>query len=181
VEERGVRCWRERLAGLSGIKVGICWQGNPANTNDHRRSVPLEAFAPLAELSGVRLVSLQHGFGTEQLAAWAGKASVLRLAEATADPAQSWVESAALVCALDLVVSVDTAIVHLAGALGRPVWVALPAVPDWRWLLGRDTTPWYPTMRLFRQTRPNDWNEVFLQIRAALAAWPEPIRTARQT
>jgi Tfp pilus assembly protein PilF len=168
VDEKRIHFWRERLGGLPGVKVGICWQGNPANTNDHRRSVALKAFVPLAELPGVRLTSLQHGFGTEQLAALAGKGSVLNHFNAAIDTAQAWVESAALLCALDLVISVDTAVVHLAGALGRPVWVALPFVPDWRWLLGRETTAWYPTMRLFRQTRLNDWSEVFLRIREAL-------------
>jgi ADP-heptose:LPS heptosyltransferase len=89
-------------------------------------------------------------------------------AQAMEDPAESWLETAALISALDLVVTVDTALAHLAGALAAPVWVALPFRPDWRWLLEREDSPWYPTMRLFRQQRLDDWPGVFSQIADAL-------------
>jgi len=160
--------WRDRLAAVSGFKVGICWQGNPGHKHDRLRSVPLVQFAPLAEVPGLRLVSLQQGPGREQWAALAGHWPVVDLPGQAEEPSQAWMETAALVCALDLVITVDTAVAHLAGALGVPVWVALPFSPDWRWLLGREDSPWYPTMRLFRQARPGDWAEVFGRIAVAL-------------
>jgi len=161
--------WRDRLAAIPGFKVGICWQGNPQNTNDRRRSVPLTQFAPLAAVPGVRLVSLQHGPGSEQLTALAGPWTIVDLLGQAEESAQGWVDSAALVRALDLVITVDTAVVHLAGALGVPVWVALPFVPDWRWLREREDSPWYPTVRLFRQTTLGDWDTVFAHMAAELA------------
>jgi len=162
--------WRDRLAAVSGFKAGICWQGNPANKNDRRRSVPLAQFAPLAAVPGLRLVSLQKGPGREQWTALAGQWPVLDLPGDGEESSQAWVDTAALVCALDLVITVDTAVAHLAGALGVPVWVALPFSPDWRWLLGRADCPWYPTMRLFRQTRLGHWPDVFERIAAELKA-----------
>jgi len=160
--------WRDRLAAVSGFKVGICWQGSPGHKNDRRRSVPLAQFAPLAEIPGLRLVSLQKGPGREQWAALAGNWPVVDLPGQAEEPSQSWVDTAALVCTLDLVITVDTAIAHLAGALGVPVWVALPFSPDWRWLLGREDSPWYPTMRLFRQSRHDHWPDVFERIAVEL-------------
>jgi hypothetical protein len=167
-EEARVARWRQRLADLPGHKVGICWQGSRTNTNDARRSVPLSQFAPLAEVSGVCLVSLQRGPGSEQVAAWTGPGRIVDLSDPAQSGSESWTESAALMRALDLVISVDTAVAHLAGGLGVPVWTALPFVPDWRWLQGRNDSPWYPTMRLFRQTRLGDWNDVVLRLREAL-------------
>jgi hypothetical protein len=164
---RVARC-RQRLADRPGYKVGICWQGSRTNTNDARRSVSLSQFAPLAEVPGVCLVSLQRGPGSEQVAAWTGPGKIVDVSDPAQSGSESWLESAALILALDLVISVDTAVVHLAGGLGVPVWTALPSVPDWRWFQIREDTPWYPTMRLFRQTRLGDWDEVFLRIRDAL-------------
>jgi len=163
-----VEHWRDRLAAVSGFKVGICWQGYPGHKNDRRRSVPLEQFVPLAEVPGLRLVSLQKGPGSEQWTALAGHWPVAGLPGQAEEPSEGWVDTAALVCALDLVITVDTAVAHLAGALGVPVWVALPFSPDWRWLLGRADSPWYPTMRLFRQTRLGHWSDVFERIAAEL-------------
>jgi tetratricopeptide (TPR) repeat protein len=161
--------WKERLAHPSAFNVGICWQGNPDHRNDRRRSVPLSAFAPLAGVPGVRLVNLQYGPGRDQLAEMKEQFQVTNWLEQT-DPGDSpWVESAALVKALDLIVTVDTAVAHLAGALGMPVWVALPSVVCWRWLLEREDSPWYPTMRLFRQQQPGDWSGVFERIAEALS------------
>jgi len=130
--------------------------------------VPLEQFAPLAEVPGLRLVSLQKGPGSEQWDAQVGHWPIVDLPRQAEEPSRAWVDTAALVCALDLVITVDTALAHLAGALGAPVWVALPFAPDWRWLLGREDSPWYPSMRLFRQTRPGGWSEVFERIAVEL-------------
>jgi tetratricopeptide (TPR) repeat protein len=152
---------RTHLAGVSGVKVGICWQGSPHHRHDRRRSVPLTQFAPLASVPGVHLISLQRGPGQEQWHTMAESWPVVELPGLEQEPAPAWVETAALLGALDLVITVDTAVAHLAGALGVPVWVALPFLPDWRWLLGRQESPWYPTMRLFRQTRPGYWPDVF--------------------
>jgi hypothetical protein len=162
--------WRDRLAGMQGRKVGISWQGNPHNRNDRARSVPLAAFVPLAHVPGVVLVNLQRGFGSEQLAELAGKAEIVDLLDQAQESGDAWVDSAALIAALDLVITVDTAVANLAGALGVPVWLALPFTPDWRWLLDREDSPWYPTMCLFRQTRPGDWPEVFARLASRLQA-----------
>ena len=159
VDPNRVERWRTRLDATPGFKVGICWQGSTVHKNDHRRSVPLSRFAALAEVAGVQLVSLQLGFGAEQIAS-AGF-EVRELADRTLDPGESWLDTAAILCALDLVIAVDTSVAHLAGVMGRPVWVLLPFAPDWRWLLGREDSPWYPTMRLFRQKQSGDWAELF--------------------
>jgi len=174
-----VETWRHRLAETRGLKVGLCWQGNPRERGDRQRSVPVEQLAPLAEIPGVRLVNLQRGPGIEQLARLGGRFTIWDPPGWPKDPAESWRETAGLVAALDLVITVDTTVAHLAGALGTPVWVALPLAADWRWLLNRDDSPWYPTMRLFRQTRPGgDWADVFARLADALRQrrqmMPEP-------
>jgi Flp pilus assembly protein TadD len=158
--------WRDRLP-QGGRTLGIAWQGRADYRDDRRRSIPLAAFAPLATLAGVRLVSLQKGFGTEQLATAAWRDQVIDFG-AGLDRDGAFVDSAAILQSLDLVVTSDTALAHLAGALGRPVWVALCRRPDWRWGEAGDGSPWYPTMRLFRQDAPGDWADVFARIAAAL-------------
>jgi Flp pilus assembly protein TadD len=160
--------WRTRLAAIPGFKVGICWQGNPQFKRDRLRSVPLASFAPLAAVPGVCLVALQRGQGLEQIAQQSQKLSIVNFPGRSEDPADSWLDTAALIQALDLIISTDTAVVHLAGALGAPTWVALSFIPDWRWLLNREDSPWYPTLRLFRQRKPGDWPEVFQRIATAL-------------
>jgi len=154
--------WSEELSKVPGFKVGIVWQGSPDNKCDRMRSLPLMEFAPLAGLPGVHLFSLQVGPGREQLAALDSLFAVTDLGSRF-DPT-SFEDAAAAIMTLDLVVTVDTALAHLAGALGAPVWLVLPFAPDWRWLLGREDSPWYSSMRLFRQARPGDWAEVFERI-----------------
>jgi Flp pilus assembly protein TadD len=156
--------WQRQLSGVEGLKVGIAWQGNPEHPRDRRRSVPLLAFAPLAGVPGVRLVSLQKGPGREQLPAMADRLGLLDMA----DHLQDFADTAALISHLDLVITVDTAVAHLAGALGIAVWLALPSTPDWRWLRERENSPWYPSMRLFRQSTWGDWPEVFERLTEAL-------------
>lgn len=156
--------WSERMSSDPAFKVGIAWRGNPAHKRDGRRSVALSTFAPLAGVPGVRLISLQVGPGREQLADHAEEWNVFD----PGDQLEDFADTAGLLSHLDLVVTVDTAVGHLAGALGVPVWVALPRAPDWRWLLERDDSPWYPSMRLFRQTAPGDWTEVFQRMTDAL-------------
>jgi tetratricopeptide (TPR) repeat protein len=157
-----VEQWRKRLSQLDGFKIGISWQGNPKFRGDNFRSIPLRYFAPLAQVPGVHLISVQKGVGTEQLAEFRKLFPVMDLASELGD----FADTAAVLKNLDLVITSDTAVAHLAGALGVPVWVALSIAPDWRWLLDRADCPWYPTMRLFRQKAFGDWSEVFARIAA---------------
>jgi tetratricopeptide (TPR) repeat protein len=159
--------WQARL-GESGFRIGIAWQGS-GNRIDVGRSVPLEMFARLAAIPGVRLISLQKGGAVEQLRAGSRALPVEVLAEDFDSGPQAFLDSAAVMAHLDLVITGDTALAHLAGALGRPIWVALKHVPDWRWLQDRADCPWYPTMRLFRQYRRGDWDGVFVAIQDELA------------
>ena len=167
--------WRSQLSSLKGFKVGIAWQGNPEHQRDRRRSVGLLTFEPLARVPGVRLVSLQKGPGSEQLRDIEDRLSVLDVADRLGD----FADTAALLSNLDLVITVDTAVAHLAGALGIPVWVVLPLDPDWRWLLDRQDSPWYPSMRLFRQTAWGDWTGVFERVTEALRRQVEVDRSKR--
>jgi tetratricopeptide (TPR) repeat protein len=152
-----VQAWQRELQTLPGFKIGIVWQGNPKQGDDHYRSAPLRHFAPLAQVPGVRLLSLQVGHGREQLAH--SSFPITDLGNRF-DP-NSLHDLAAVLMNLDLVVTVCTSAAHLAGALGRPGWVALRYAPDWRWFLDRSDSPWYPTLRLFRQSRFDDWSDVF--------------------
>lgn len=159
--------WRQLLSG-EAFNIGICWQGNPARKIDARRSIPLAAFAPLAQVPRVRLISLQTTHGLDQLARLPdGMQVVVPDADFDAGP-DAFADTAALMQGLDLIVTSDTAIAHLAGALARPVWVGLQWMPEWRWMLGRSDSPWYPTMQLFRQRSPGEWTHVFDAMRAAL-------------
>lgn len=160
------RAWHERLTGTPGLRVGIAWRGNPQHSGDRQRSIPLERFEVLA-LPGVQLFSLQKDCTAaegEVLSRWG--------AENLADELTDFDATAAVVTNLDLVVSCDSSVAHLAGSLARPVWVALPFAPDWRWLTQREDSPWYPTMRLFRQPRPGEWRAVFERVARALQSAP---------
>jgi Flp pilus assembly protein TadD len=150
------------------MHVGLVWQGNTSHKGDRFRSIPLEKFAPLARVEGVRLVSLQKGFGSEQVEKCREELKVLEWSDPSDTTTEALLDTAAMMTCLDLVIAVDTSVAHLAGALGVPVWVAMPMANDWRWLLDRDDTPWYPTMRLFRQMRLGDWDEVIERMAAAL-------------
>jgi hypothetical protein len=164
-----VEYWRQELSTLSGRRIGIVWQGSPTYNSDTRRSIPLTEFAPLARVPGVHLISLQKGLGVEQLKALPEGFRVLDLSERLDQTAGPFMDTAAVIMNLDLVIAPDTAIAHLAGALGARVWVALATSPSWRWLLDRDDSPWYPTARLFRQRENGSWLGVMEQIAEALA------------
>ncbi len=145
------------------FRIGIAWQGNRGHKGDRWRSFPLHHFAPLAKLPGVCLISLQKGDGTEQLAELAGRFPVGKLTRRKGDreDRRDFLDTAAVIGQLDLVVTPDTSLAHLAGGLGVRVWVPLSTVGEWRWLIDREDSPWYPSMRLFRQTDFGDWASVF--------------------
>jgi tetratricopeptide (TPR) repeat protein len=158
------------LLDPEAINIGISWQGNPDRKIDAGRSIPLAAFLPLSRVPGVRLVSLQRGHGVEQLASLPSGMNVVDAGPQFDAGPDAFADTAALLPALDLVVSADTAITHVAGALGHPAWLVLTRVPDWRWQLGRSDSPWYPTVRLFRQQRLDDWDGVLAQVATAAAS-----------
>src|SRR5262249_6387827 len=142
------------------FRVGIAWQGDPTYRWDRQRSIPLVNFAPLAAVEGVQLISLQKGPGVEQLSEVAERFAVRDLAACLDVAKGAFRATAAIRKNLDLVIAPAPAVAHLAGALGVPVWLALPAQPHWVWMLDRDDSPWYPTLRLFRQ-RHAGWDDVF--------------------
>jgi tetratricopeptide (TPR) repeat protein len=157
--------WRARLGEKKQPRAGLIWSGNPTHPNDRHRSIPLKKFRML-EAGGWQYISLQKDIRTSDLAAlddWTGIARV-------EDGLQNFAETAALIANLDLVITVDTSVAHLAGALGAPVWLLLPFDPDWRWLLARADSPWYPSMRIFRQPRIGDWESVLAEVRRELTA-----------
>ncbi len=162
--------WAERLSGLRGLRIGLVWAGSrhldrPDSTApDRRRSIGLNTMAPFGKVSGVSFISLQKG---EPAAQSANPPRGLLLHDFTAD-LRDFADTAALIDGLDLVISVDTAVAHLAGALGKPVWLLNRFDTDWRWMLRRDDSPWYPTVRLFRQPSPGDWNSVICSVGDAL-------------
>jgi tetratricopeptide (TPR) repeat protein len=166
-EPERVAHWRTKL-GTGGFKIGICWQGSKLPV-DVGRSFPLAHFEQLSTVPGVRLISLQKGAGSEQLA---GMPLGMRVEdfgpELDSDGGDAFIDTAAIMEAVDLVITSDTAVAHLSGALGRPTWLALKQIPDWRWLLETESSPWYPTHRLFRQERRGDWGSVFERMRAVL-------------
>jgi tetratricopeptide (TPR) repeat protein len=165
VDPKRTERWAPMFRDVDGLKVGIAWAGSPGHMHDRQRSVTLDAFAVLGAVAGVRFYSLQKGSPAEQL-------KVPRPGFAPVDlgsKLDDFVDTAAVVAQLDLVICVDTAIAHLAGALGKPVWILIGAPPDFRWLEGREDTPWYPTARLFRQQRRGDWVGVLERVKAALA------------
>ena len=163
-----------RIRAAPGVKVGLVWAGNPSHPNDARRSCPLSAFNPLLDVAGCSFFSLQRGTGEEALAQTGLIEKIFPLGDLLTDLA----ETAAAVAALDLIITVDTALAHLAGSMGRPAWLLLPHVADWRWLADRDDTPWYPSARLFRQPRRGDWLGLMETVGAALVQHAAPGRLA---
>jgi Flp pilus assembly protein TadD len=147
------------------FRIGIAWQGNPSQRGDRWRSIPLGCFAPLAQIPGVTLISLQTHHGLDQLRS---AAETVPLCELDGRRGMDFAETAAIMSHLDLVIAPDTAVVHLAGGLGRPVWVALSAMGDWRYPHGRADTPWYPTMRVFRQSTLGNWASAIAQMAEAI-------------
>jgi tetratricopeptide (TPR) repeat protein len=167
-EPQRVALWQQRLGG-EGLRIGVNWQGRPSRM-DLGRSFPPGCLEPIASIAGVRLISLQKHDGTEQMHALPGDMRIEVLEQPFDEGPDAFVDTAAIMRCLDLVITSDTSVAHLAGALGVPTWVALQQVPDWRWLLHRADSPWYPQMRLFRQSQRGDWSGVFAAMRAALLA-----------
>ncbi len=166
-DPEAVEEWRERLRALSGLKIGLNWQGHVGAETQlwvRGRSFALSSAAPLARLSGVSLVSLQKGVAAEQRSGLEFGDVLAQLTDPLDTGPDALMQTAALMQALDLVITSDTSTAHLAGALGVPVWVVLQAVPDWRWMLERSDSPWYPSMRLYRQHVAGDWGQVFERV-----------------
>ena len=164
--------WRERFAGLKAFRIGIVWQGSTSYSDDSQRSFHLNKFGPLAYFPGVELVCLQKGNGTEQMKQISFPVRTLGDAFDEEGP---FLDTAAVMKNLDLVIAPNTSIAHLAGALNVPVWVILSGnASDWRWIANRDDSPWYPSMRLFRQTTGGDWDEVFNRVYAEVARVSRP-------
>lgn len=174
-EDRLVRLWADRLAALPRPRIGLCWRGSLAEAGgrDDARFLPLPVLEEAFEGIAASLVSLQRDSARQQIAA------TPRVFDPKADPAyglaalEDFADTAALLANLDLLVSVDTANAHLAGALGRPAYLLLPAAADWRWMERRDDSPWYPTLRLLRQDAPGDWHGVIARLKHAITLWRE--------
>jgi hypothetical protein len=159
--------WAQRLDGLvpKGFRrIGVIWAGRPAHNNDRNRTVLLADLAPLDEVPGIALLALQKGPRTGQAGGWFGRAPLINLGAEI----ETYDDTMAILRNIERLVTVDTSVAHLAGAMGRPVWIILPFAPDWRWLLQREDTPWYPTARLFRQSGPRRWDDVLQRVVAAL-------------
>jgi tetratricopeptide (TPR) repeat protein len=159
--------WRAQLAEDTAYRVGLVWRGSPRNPMDRERSCPLTALSPLAAVEGVSFYSLQLG-ATEEAKSPPKGMRFTDLSPLFENLTDTLTDTAALIANLDLVISVDTAVTHLTGALGKPVWLLLARTPDWRWLVGREDSPWYPTMRLFRQDQRGDWGGVIDRVGIAL-------------
>ncbi|MDA0997753.1 MAG: tetratricopeptide repeat-containing glycosyltransferase family protein [Proteobacteria bacterium] len=158
--------WPRTIAPGPGLRVGLCWRGNPEGEHDRGRSMSRSDLAPLAAVPGVQFHSLQRDAASEELAAWPGLPFV-----DLGGGFQSFDDTAAAIMGLDLVISTDTALAHVAGAIGKPCWLLLKKSPAWRWGLAGEATPWYPGMRLYRQTNTGDWRSVVETVHAALMQW----------
>ncbi len=159
--------WKEKI-GSQGMRIGIAWQGHNLVMGSEGKSFPVAALASIAAMPGVRLIGLQKNAGSEQLNDLPAGMTV-ETWDFDNGP-DAFLDTAAMMMACDMVISADTAPVHLAGALGVPTWVALKHVPDWRWFLGRDDSPWYPSLRLFRQPALGDWPSVFAAMKRELTS-----------
>ena len=160
---QAVMDWATRLGPKRRPRIGLAWSGRPTHKDDLNRSISLGALLPLLDIDAT-FVSLQQDVRTDDAMVLKERSDLLHFGDALRD----FSDTAALISNLDLVISVDTSVVHLAGALAKPVWVMLPFTPDWRWLLDRDDSPWYPTVRLFRQDETRAWDKVIARVHAAL-------------
>lgn len=156
--------WKKILGAESGFRVGLVWRGNPRNPIDQKRSASLSAFLPLFNIPGVQFYSLQVGCGREETESYSESISLIDHTDRLSD----FSETAALIANLDIVIGVDTSVMHLAGAIGKPAWILVPISGDWRWIEGRTDSPWYPTMRIFWQKRYGDWDDVVSQIKGEM-------------
>jgi hypothetical protein len=158
------KIWRDRLADMGRPRIGLVWSGKPSHKNDHNRSIALLQLKPLLSVAGAQFVSLQREYRANDLTAL-GRLPIRRIDDLLAD----FGDTAAAIGELDLVITVDTAVAHLAGAMAKPLWLLLPHIQDWRWLHGRNDSPWYPTARLFRQSQIGDWDGAILTMAKELA------------
>ena len=170
IEKNFLERWREDLKNPGNLRVGLVWGGNPAHRNDARRSMALSLFVPLFRVKGVSFYSLQKGEQEKELEVFLTISGNSGCLENLAPKLDSFEDTAAVIDILDLVISVDTSVAHLAGALARPTWLLLPFDADWRWMLERDDSPWYPTMNLFRQPTLGDWESVVVAVQGRLEA-----------
>jgi len=161
--EHSATQWRERLPSDGSLRVAICWQGSMDYRADANRTVPLDALSPIATLADIQLISLQQGDSTQDLARQSWGANVLSLGN-DIDTDGAFVDSAAILSSVDVLITSDTAMAHLGGALGVKTWLALSFIPDWRWGLNCTETSWYPSMKLYRQPQHGDWASVFKKI-----------------
>ena len=161
--------WREKLGNNNKFRIGIAWQGNPTFSDDRSRSIPLTEYSPLGALKEIEVISLQKDeAGTKQIQNFTKKYP-LTIVDKSLEKERAFMDTASIIMNLDLVVTSDTSVAHLAGALGAPVWVLLAKSADWRWLKTREDSPWYPSMRLFRQKESGNWQQVFQNVLFALA------------
>jgi tetratricopeptide (TPR) repeat protein len=166
--------WRKRLPDSKTPRIGLVWSGKPTHKNDHNRSIALASLKPLLASAGCQFISLQKEYRERDVADLKTLPHLVRLDEALVD----FADTAAVVAMLDLVIAVDTAVAHLAGAIGKPVWILLPTIGDWRWMADRNDSPWYPTARLFRQQKFGDWDSVIARVGQELGAAIEACRSA---
>jgi Flp pilus assembly protein TadD len=181
-DESRVRLWSGRLASLSGLRVALAWAGNPAMETGRYlgRSPPLSALAPLMSVHNVSFVSVQKYTGEHQLNDVSFGNSILQLPDLDSGP-DAFLDTAAVLKSVDMLITSDTSIAHLGGALGVPTWLCLMHEPDWRWMRSGSTTPWYTSMRLFRQPSPGDWDSVFVDVANALQNEPRTTNSTRQS
>jgi tetratricopeptide (TPR) repeat protein len=171
-DEASLAKWSPRLGALARPRIAIAWSGNASHFNDRNRSIPFACLEPLFASNGrgARFISIQRDGRAEDADRLAAETRVTHVGS----DLENFTDTAAVIALSDLVISADTAVAHLAGAMGRPLWVLVPFAPDWRWTLNGETSPWYPTARLFRQTAPGDWDGVITRVAAELARFISP-------
>jgi Glycosyltransferase family 9 (heptosyltransferase) len=171
-DESWLAKWSPRIGALARPRIAIAWSGNANHFNDRNRSIPFARLEPLlaGEGRGARFISIQRDVRAAEADQLAAETRVIHVG----GDLENFTDTAAVIALSDLVISADTAVAHLAGAMGRPLWVLIPFAPDWRWTLNGETSPWYPTARLFRQTAPGDWDGVITRVAAELASFISP-------